>query len=302
MLNHLIVNKSGVRLDKYLSQELAELSRTHVQKLIEQGLVTVNDNPAKVSLKLNEGDRVTVTIPAPIPPGLTPNPIHLSIIYEDSDILVVDKPPGLPVHPSAGHTDDTLVNAVLARCPDLPATDSTLRPGVVHRLDKDTSGLIVIAKNDAALSYLQKQLKQRSVLKRYLVLVRGHLTHQEGTIEAPIGRHPQHRQRMAVVSGGREARTRYRVLQRLGGYDLLEVSPETGRTHQIRVHLSAIGYPVAGDAIYGVKVPFLGRQFLHACCLGFHLPSSGKYIEFRSELPLDLSQALNHLQADRRSI
>jgi 23S rRNA pseudouridine1911/1915/1917 synthase len=302
MLHHLIVEKPGVRLDKYLSQELAELSRTHVQKLIEQGQVTVNDNPAKASLKLNGGDRVTVTIPSPTPSGLILHPMPLSIVYEDSDILVIDKPPGLPVHPAAGHANDTLVNAVLAHCPYLPATGSDLRPGVVHRLDKDTSGLIVMAKNDAALSNLQKQIKQRTMTKRYLALVQGHLTHQEGTIEAPIGRHPQHRQRMAVLSGGREARTSYRVLQRLTDYDLLEVTLETGRTHQIRVHLSAIGYPVAGDSIYGVKVPFLKRQFLHACCLGLHLPSNGKYTEFRSELPPDLSQALNHLRADRRSI
>jgi 23S rRNA pseudouridine1911/1915/1917 synthase len=302
MLYHFIVEKSGIRLDKYLSQELEELSRTRVQKLIEQGLVTVNKSPARASLKLNAGDRVTVTIPAPAPSGLTPHPMPLSITYEDSDILVVDKPAGLLVHPSPGHADDTLVNAVLARCPDLPGIGGSLRPGVVHRLDKGTSGLIVIAKNDAALSHLQRQLKQRTVLKRYLVLVRGHLSPEEGAIEAPIGRHPHHRQRMAVVSGGREARTRYRVLQRLGDYDLLEVAPETGRTHQIRVHLSAIGYPVAGDAIYGVKVPFLGRQFLHACCLGFRLPSSGEYVEFRSELPPDLSQALSRLSADRRSI
>jgi len=302
MLYHFIVGKSGIRLDKYLSQELEELSRTRVQKLIEQGLVTVNEEPARASLKLNAGDRVMVTIPAPVPSGLIPHPMPLSVIYEDKDILVVDKPAGLPVHPSPGHADDTLVNAVLARCPDLPGIGGSIRPGVVHRLDKDTSGLIVIAKNDAALSYLQRQLKQRTVLKRYLVLVRGHLSHEDGVIEAPIGRHPHHRQRMAVVSGGREARTRYQVLQRLGDYDLLEVSPETGRTHQIRVHLSAIGYPVAGDAVYGLKVPFLSRQFLHACCLGFCLPSSGEYMEFRSELPPDLFQALSRLSADRRSI
>ena len=302
MLHRLIVEKSGVRLDKYLSQELAQLSRTRVQKLIEQGLVTVNENPARASLKLNEGDRITATITGPIPSGLTPKPMHLSIIYEDSDILVIDKPAGLPVHPSAGHTDDTLVNAVLAHCPNLPGVGGSLRPGIVHRLDKGTSGLIAVAKNDAALAYLQKQLKQRSVLKRYVALIRGHLPHQEGTIEAPIGRHPHHRQRMAVVSDGREARTRYQVLQRFKDYDLLEVAPETGRTHQIRVHLSAIGYPVVGDVVYGVKVPFLGRQFLHACRLGFRLPSSGKYIEFSSELPSDLSEALSHFKSDRRSI
>jgi len=159
MLYHFIVEKSGIRLDKYLSQELEELSRTRVQKLIEQGLVTVNKSPARASLKLNAGDRVTVTIPAPAPSGLTPRPMPLSITYEDSDILVVDKPAGLLVHPSPGHADDTLVNAVLARCPDLPGIGGSLRPGVVHRLDKDTSGLIVIAKNDAALSHLQRQLK-----------------------------------------------------------------------------------------------------------------------------------------------
>jgi len=302
VLHHLIVAKSGVRLDKYLSQELAHLSRSRAQRLIEQGLVTVNGNLAKVSLKLNNDDIVMVTIPDPIPSGLIPNPMPLSVIYEDSDILVIDKPAGLPVHPSAGHTNDTLVNAVLARCPDLPGIGGSLRPGIVHRLDKDTSGLIAVAKNDAALAHLQKQLRQRSVQKCYLALVRGHLPHLEGTIEAPIGRHPQLRQRMAVISGGREARTRYRVLQRFREYDLLEVAPETGRTHQIRVHLSAIGYPVVGDAVYGFKVPFLGRQFLHACRLGFCLPSSDEYVEFCSELPGDLVEALSHLKSARRSI
>ncbi len=299
MLHHFVVKQSGLRLDKYLSNELVELSRTRLQKLIESGLVTVNDHPARASLKLNEHDKVNVTVPAPVPTELIPNPIPLSIIYEDDDILVIDKPPGLPVHPSAGHNSDTLVNAILARGTELSNIGGELRPGIVHRLDKDTSGLIVVAKNDTALSKLQKQIKQRTMLKRYLVLVHGHLSQPEGTIDAPIGRHPQHRQRMAVVSDGREARTGYGVRKRFKDYDLLEVTIETGRTHQIRVHLAAIGYPVVGDSTYGIKVHFLGRQFLHAFCLGFMLPSNGKYVEFRSELPIDLTEALKQIQPYR---
>jgi len=201
----------------------------------------------------------------------------------------------LAVHPSPGHYTHTLVNAILSHFPDLPATSGSLRPGIVHRLDKDASGVMVVAKNSAAQLNLINQFKTRSVVKAYQVLVKGHLTPELGVIEAPIGRDPRNRKRMAVVTEGREARTQYNVVKHIGNYTLLEVRPETGRTHQIRVHLLAIGYPVVGDPVYGVKSAYLSRQFLHASCLGFHLPSTGEYVEFKSELPPDLAQALKDI-------
>ncbi len=287
--------ESGARLDKYLSEQCPELSRSHAQRLIADGNITVNDRVVlKVGLKLDTGDRVEISIPpAPLNPLLA-EAIPLNIIYEDDDLLVVDKPAGLAVHPAPGHPSHTLVNAVLSHLPglaDISGSDS-LRPGIVHRLDKDASGIMVIAKNNAAQLNLIGQFKARSVVKAYLVLVKGQLTPENGIIEAPIGRDPRNRKRMAVVAEGKEARTRYRVVNYIGDYTLLEVRTETGRTHQVRVHLLAIGYPVAGDATYGVKSAFLSRQFLHACRLGFKLPSSGQYVEFESELPPDLAQAL----------
>ena len=208
--------------------------------------------------------------------------------------MVIDKPAGLTVHPAPGHYTGTMANAILARIPNLE-TGETNRPGIVHRLDKDTSGLIVVAKNPAAHMKLSEQFRSRAVAKVYLALVKGHLTPEEGIIEASIGRHPRHRKRMAVVSIGRQARTEYKVIKYLGHYSLLEVRPKTGRTHQIRVHLAAVGYPILGDAIYGVKSDYLSRQFLHAYRLGFKLPSSGEYREFQSKLPGDLTQALKDI-------
>jgi len=287
-----IADKAGVRLDKYVSEKCSELSRTHAQKLITDGYITVNDRVVKASFKLNTGDRVDVIIPPTAPSPLSPEAIPLNIIYEDDDLLVVDKPAGMTVHPAPGHPNHTLVNAILSHSPSLAEISSSLRPGIVHRLDKDTSGLILVAKNNAAQLNLTNQFKFRSVVKAYLVLVKGRLTPENGMIEAALGRDPRNRKRMAVVARGREACTRYSVVRYIGNYTLLEVSPETGRTHQIRVHLKAIGYPVVGDATYGVKVPFLSRQFLHACRLGFKLPSSGEYVEFTSDLPPDLVEAL----------
>jgi 23S rRNA pseudouridine1911/1915/1917 synthase len=211
---------------------------------------------------------------------------------------VVDKPAGLLVHPAAGQYTGTLVNALLARCPDLGGIDGSIRPGIVHRLDKDTSGLMVIAKNNAAQTSLSRQIKQRSITKGYLALVTGRLSPEHGAIEGPIGRHPNDRKRMAVVTGGREARTNYQVIKYLDGYTLLEAMPETGRTHQIRVHLSAIGHPVFGDPVYGKKSLLLGRQFLHAHRLGFRLPSSGEYVEFKSALPPELEGILGHISVE----
>ncbi|MBE0415439.1 MAG: RluA family pseudouridine synthase [Dehalococcoidia bacterium] len=291
------VTRAGVRLDKYIAEEYPELSRTRIQKLISEGFITVNDRVAKGSLKLNIGDKITAIIPPPVSITPLPEKIPLTIVYEDNDLLVVDKPAGLAVHPAPGHPSHTLVNAILAHCPDLALTSrgGSVRPGIVHRLDKNTSGLMVVAKNDASHQNLSNQIKARSVVKRYLVLVQGHLSPERGIIEAPIGRDPGNRKRMAVVSEGREARTQYRVIRYLDSYTLLEVTLETGRTHQIRVHLSAIGFPVVGDEVYGRRSPYLGRQFVHACHLGFRLPSSGEYVEFRSKLPPDLEQALEHI-------
>jgi 23S rRNA pseudouridine1911/1915/1917 synthase len=288
-------DKPGVRLDKYICDRLSELSRARVQRLIGEGHVTVNDQLAKAGLRLNAGDRLKVTLPPAPPSPLTPEAMPLNIIYEDEDLLVVDKPAGLTVHPAPGHPAHTLVNAILARFPHLAALSDSLRPGIVHRLDRDTSGVMAVAKSRLAQSKLTEQFRAHSVAKAYLVLVKGHLTPENGVIEAPVGRDPRNRKKMAVVAGGREARTEYNVIKYIGDYTLLEVKPETGRTHQIRVHFAAIGFPVVGDKIYGVKSPFVPRQFIHATRLGFKLPSSGRYVEFKSELPADLAQALEDI-------
>ena len=290
-----IVDKPGVRLDKYVCDKLVELSRTRIQRLIADGYITVNDRMAKVGLRLNIGDRLRVIIPPAPPSPLTPEAMPLSILYEDDDLLVIDKPAGLTVHPAPGHPSHTLVNAIISHFPYLADISDSLRPGIVHRLDKDTSGVMVVAKNSLAQAKLVEQFKACLVTKAYLVLVKGRLTPENGVIEAPIGRDPRNRKRMAVVAGGRQARTDYRVVKYIGDYTLVEARPETGRTHQIRVHFSAIGYPVVGDKVYGVKSAHLSRQFIHASRLGFKLPSTGEYMEFESELPSDLAQALKDI-------
>jgi 23S rRNA pseudouridine1911/1915/1917 synthase len=293
---NLVVDEPGTRLDKYVTERCPELTRTQTQKLIREGYITVNGGVARAGLKLDTGDRLTVKIPPATPEILQPEQIPLNIIYEDDDLLVIDKPAGLAVHPAPGHPAHTLVNAVLSHLSSLPDTGDWQRPGIVHRLDKDTSGVMLIAKNSDAYQNLTDQFRSRSVVKHYQVLVKGHLSPLDGVIEAPVGRDPRHRQRMAVVeeSKGREAKTGYHVIEYVGDYTLLEVKPETGRTHQIRVHLKAIGYPVAGDKIYGVKSPHLQRQFVHASLLGFKLPSTGDYVEFTSPLPPDLETALRN--------
>ena len=291
-----IADKQDARLDKYVCQKCPELSRTQVQKLIGDGYITVNDRVTKAGLKLNPGDRVNIIIPPAAPSPLSPEALPLTIIYEDNDLLVIDKPAGLTIHPAPGHYSHTLVNAILSYLPNLPDTGNSLRPGIVHRLDKDTSGVMVVAKNGAAQANLISQFKAHGVVKAYLVLVKGHLSPENGVIEAPIGRDPRNRKRMAVAAEGREARTQYQVVKYIDNYTLLEVRPETGRTHQIRVHLSAIGYPVVGDTTYGVKSAYLSRQFIHASRLGFKLPSTGEYVEFESELPPDLAQALEDIR------
>ena len=285
----------GARLDKFIAEQVADLSRTQAQKLIENGCVTVNGAPEKASYKLNAGEDVLVKIPPSAPSHLVPEDIPVPILYEDEDILVVDKPAGLTVHPAPGHRGHTLVNAVLSHLNTM--SDNALRPGIVHRLDKDTSGVMVIARNTIAHERLAAQFKQHAVKKVYVTLVRGHLVPEEGIIEAPVGRDSGDRKKMAVTGEkrGRSALTRYKVIKYAGKNTLLEVMPQTGRTHQIRVHLAAIGYPVVGDATYGVKSPVLSRQFLHAHRLGFCHPSTEKYMEFISPLPADLEKALKEL-------
>ena len=290
-----VAEEAGTRLDRFVGEKCPELSRTQAQKLIADGHIMVNGHAAKPSLKLNPGDRVEVVIPPTPPSPLSPEAMPLTILYEDDDLLVLDKPAGLAVHPAPGHPGHTLLNAVLSHFPHLAELSDSLRPGVVHRLDKDTSGVMLVAKNKAAQADLINQFKSRSITKAYLALVKGRLTPERGLIEAAIGRDPRHRKRMAVVTGGREARTEYQVIKYLGDCTLLEVVPETGRTHQIRVHLAAIGYPVVGDAVYGVKSTHLSRQFLHASRLGFKLPSTGEYVELKSELTPDLKQALKDI-------
>ncbi len=297
----LIVDRTGERVDLFVARRLPQLTRSHVQRLIDVGLITIGGRVPKASEKLRNETEVLVTVPPPEEIGLEAEAIPLTIIYQDADIVVVDKPAGLTVHPAPGHPGGTLVNALLAACPDLQGIRGTLRPGIVHRLDKDTSGLLVVAKNDRAMKALQSQLKERQVHKTYLALVRGVPKTREGEIEAPIGRHPKNRKKMAVVEGGREAVTRYRVRDELpGGYSLLEVEPVTGRTHQIRVHLAAIGHAIVGDAVYGRASKLLGRQFLHAHRLGFRMPGSGREIEFESPLPEDLRSVLEALRHSRR--
>jgi 23S rRNA pseudouridine1911/1915/1917 synthase len=283
----------SIRLDKYLAQVLPQFSRAYLQKLIEQGYVLANGQRAKASQKLSKNDRIKVELP-PVPGRPLAEPIPLAIIYEDEDVLVIDKPAGLTVHPAPGHPSHTLVNAVLAHCPGLTTSNELMRPGIVHRLDKDTSGLIVIAKNDLAREYLTAQFKSRTVTKGYLVLVKGRLCPEQGIIEAPIGRHPHSRRKMAIIETGKEATTQYQVRKYLDTYTLVEVTPLTGRTHQIRVHMSAIGCPVVGDPIYGIKSAHLNRQFIHAYRLGFRLSSTKQYKEFTSPLPVDLEQALDY--------
>ncbi len=295
----LTADRGGERLDTFIARRCPELSRSHARRLIDEGLVSVNGRQAKPSERVTAGISVSVTIPPPERIDLASEAIPLTIIYQDGDIIVLDKPAGLTVHPAPGHTSGTLVNALLAACPDLRGIAGTLRPGIVHRLDKDTSGLMVVAKNDRAQRALQRQLKEREVRKTYLALVKGVPAPREGTIEAPIGRHPKNRKKMAVVADGREATTRYRVREEIesGKYSLLEVEPVTGRTHQIRVHLAAIGHPVVGDATYGRRSDAIGRQFLHAHKLAFAMPLGGRTVEFQSPLPADLRQALSRLRA-----
>ncbi len=299
-LNRYVVDEEDkqARLDVFLAGQNPELSRARIQKLISLELVTVNGRPVRASHRVRAGDRVELQVPDPEMPRIEPEAIPLEVYFEDADVLVVNKPRGLVVHPAVGHYSGTLVNALLHHCRDLSGINGVLRPGIVHRLDRDTSGLLMVAKNDTAHLALADQLKDREVLRRYTALVHGRLRRETGTVDAPIGRHLRDRQRMAVnPRSGRAARTHYRVVRHLRNLTLLELTLDTGRTHQIRVHMAHLGHPLVGDLKYGHARPELGLQgqFLHAGALGFRHPRTGEVLVFEAPLPSELAAILERL-------
>ncbi len=289
---------AGQRLDRWLAEQLSQFTRAYLQARIDAGDATVNGRARKASYRLVGGEAVIVSVPpAAAVDALVPEPMPLAIVYEDADVIVLDKPPGLVVHPGAGNRTGTLVHGILAHAPEVRTNDET-RPGIVHRLDKDTSGLLIVAKHDAAREYVARQLRERTAEKRYLALVHGMVPWDERAVEAPIGRDPRHRTKMAVVPDGRPAHTVFRVRERLPGYTLLDADLKTGRTHQIRVHCAHIGHPIAGDATYAPhRVPPRGltRQFLHAVRLCVALPNGTRPC-FASPLPPDLAAVLSKLR------
>ena len=290
---------AGSRLDAFLALNLEGKTRSAVQKLMDQGKVLVNGKTGRKNDKVKPGDSIQVEIPEPEPLELLPQDIPLDIVYEDEHLLVVNKPKGMVVHPAPGNPDGTLVNALLYHCGEsLSGINGVIRPGIVHRIDKDTSGLLMVAKNDLAHQSLAAQIAAHTFTRMYNTVVYGSLKTDEGTISAPIARHPADRKKMAVVPGGREAVTHYRVLERLSGFTLVECRLETGRTHQIRVHMAHIGHPVAGDPVYGPKkcIASLNGQCLHARLLGFVHPATGEYMEFDSGLPPYFTDFLEKLR------
>ena len=294
----LVVEVSGVRLDQYVSEKQADISRTRAARLIREGYIKLDGEVVKPSIKLSLGQKISIRALNTQEVNLQAEDIPLSVVYQDEDIIVINKPPGMLVHPGAGHPGGTLMNAVLSMCPELSGMNSTNRPGLVHRLDKDTSGIILVAKTEEALANLSDQFKNRLVVKKYMALVKGNLSDRTAIIDGPIRRDRSERKRMSVAEGGKEATTKYEVIKRFTSFDLVDVVPLTGRTHQIRVHFASIGHPIAGDALYGGKTEGLQRQFLHAYSLAFRHPSSGSDLCFDSKLPKDLSEFTMTLSQD----
>lgn len=284
---------AGERVDRFVHSRCPDLSRSRAAALVREGFVSVDGAAVKPATAVRAGQSVRVVVPPPVPLELVAQEMPLSVVYEDGDILVVNKPAGLTVHPGPGHPDRTLVNALLALVPDLPGIGGAQRPGIVHRLDKDTSGLMVVAKTDRAHASLTRQLKERRVEKTYAALVEGIVRRDDGELDGPIARHPRNRKKMAVVVGGREALTRYHVVRRYERFTLIEAYPHTGRTHQIRVHLAALGHPLVGDAVYGKRSPLIERHCLHAARLAFHMPSDERELRaFDAPLPEDIAGVL----------
>lgn len=288
----------GERIDKALASMQQDWSRTQIQGFVQDGFVVVNGQPIKQKYKVLEGDIITIMPPNPEPLEIIAENLNLEIVYEDSDVLVVNKPKGMVVHPAPGHLTGTLVNGLMYHCKDLSGINGVMRPGIVHRIDKDTSGLLMVAKNDKAHESLVQQLVDKTVTRRYTALVHGHIPHDKGTIDAPIGRDPKDRQKMGVVDNGKHAVTHFHVIDRFGvDYTLIECRLETGRTHQIRVHMNYIGFPLVGDPKYGPKKTIdFGGQVLHAGILGFVHPTTNEYLEFEAPLPEDYQQLLEDLK------
>lgn len=304
-VSHYTIEESlaGERLDVAVTKVHSSLTRARVQKLIEEGLVLVDGTTRKANYRMRQGETLQITVPDVKPASVGAEDIRLDILYEDSDLVVVAKPKGLVVHPAAGHAGGTLVNALLHHCGDLSGIGGEARPGIVHRLDKDTSGVLVVAKNDRAHLSLAKQFKEHTVTREYVAVVHGEIAAERGAIDAPLARHPRERKKMAVTTAGkgRRAVTHFAVLERFTGYTYLALRLETGRTHQIRVHLAYIGHPVVGDSVYGYKKQrfALSGQALHARLLGLYHPADGRYLEFVSEPPQEINELLTVLRGEK---
>ena len=290
---------AGTRIDKFLADACPDLSRSFLQKLLKESSVTADGKAVKSSFKVNGGETIAFEVPKPQEAAIEAENIPLDILYEDSDIILVNKPKGMVVHPAAGHYTGTLVNALMYHCKDqLSGINGVMRPGIVHRIDMNTTGVLVVCKNDFAHNSLAEQLKVHSITRVYYAIVVGNLREDEGTVHAPIGRHPTDRKKMSIHSKqGRDAITHYRVLERFGAYTFIECRLETGRTHQIRVHMASIGHPLLGDEVYGpARLPFsLEGQTLHAGVLGFIHPRTGEYVEFSAPLPAYFEELLEKL-------
>ncbi|MGG0215810.1 RluA family pseudouridine synthase [Bacillus mycoides] len=285
------------RIDKFVAEINSEWSRSQVQQWIKDAVVTVNGKSVKGNYKVKGNDEITVTIPEPEELDIQPEDMNLEVYYEDADVLVVNKPRGMVVHPAPGHTKGTLVNGLMHHCTDLSGINGVMRPGIVHRIDKDTSGLLMVAKNDMAHESLVNQLVAKTVTRRYKAIVHGVIPHDKGIIDAPIGRDKKERQSMTVDENGKNAVTHFQVLERFKDFTLVECRLETGRTHQIRVHMKYIGYPLAGDPKYGPKKTLdMNGQALHAGILGFDHPRTGEYIEFEAPIPEVFEEALKILR------
>ena len=301
-IEKLVVDEENIRLDSYIAKKYNKLSRTMIQKLIEEGNILVNGNKKKLSYKVSLNDEITINVPEAEETDIKPENIPLDIIYEDDDIIVINKPKGLVVHPANGNPDGTLVNAIMAICKEsLSGIGGKIRPGIVHRLDKDTSGILIVAKNDKAHINLSNQIKNREMKKIYIALVRGVVNENEATIDMPIGRSTKDRKKMAVRKDGKEAITHFKVLKRFPKYTLLEVKIDTGRTHQIRVHMAEIGHPVVGDVVYSNGKNDFGvvGQMLHAKSLDFKHPITGKQMHLEAELPKYFKDILEGEEIER---
>ncbi|MQF98621.1 MAG: RluA family pseudouridine synthase [SAR202 cluster bacterium] len=295
-IRHIRANVVGERLDRFLASTQTDLTRAQIYNMILSGLIKIDEHNVKPAYRIKGDEIIVLYISYPTADDLISEEMDLNVIYEDMDLLVIDKPSGIVVHPGPGHKSGTLANGLIARMPTIGEVGERIRPGIIHRLDKDTSGLIVVAKNAISHEHISKQIKNRTVLKMYIAMLSGHPNPSEGIIKSHVGRDPSHRKRMAVVDNGRYAESHFRVLEKLNGYSLASIEIKTGRTHQIRVHMSSIGHPIVGDTIYGGERSTINRQFLHASKIGFKLPSTGVYTEFESKMPEDLLDLLQNIR------